>query len=136
MRYSVVTGDPNDFKDNGFTLRVVHHDPPRRAEFFIVMTMYNEDDTLFVRTMHGVMKSIGYLCKRDRKDHFAHAERDRGHRGLPGGHRDQRSQWQTTFRPYIRVYSLKDVEKDANLLFSVSFYAKVAVTEPNKIEGA
>ncbi|KAH9011455.1 chitin synthase 2 [Lactarius hengduanensis] len=27
--------------------------------------MYNEDDTLFARTMHGVMKNIAYLCKRD-----------------------------------------------------------------------
>ena len=30
------------------------------------MTMYNEDDSLFTRTMHGIMKSIPYLCKRDR----------------------------------------------------------------------
>ena len=66
MRYSAATGDPNDFKDNGFTLRQVHYDPPRRTELFIVMTMYNEDDGLFTRTMHGVMKNIAYLCKRDR----------------------------------------------------------------------
>ncbi len=30
------------------------------------MTMYNEDDSLFTRTMHGVMRNIAYLCKRDR----------------------------------------------------------------------
>jgi hypothetical protein len=30
------------------------------------MTMYNEDDGLFTTTMHGVMKNIAYLCKRDR----------------------------------------------------------------------
>ena len=30
------------------------------------MAMYNEDDSLFTRTMHGVMKNIAYLCKRDR----------------------------------------------------------------------
>jgi len=66
MRYSAATGDPNDFKDGGFTLRQVHYDPPRRTELFIVMTMYNEDDGLFTRTMHGVMKNIAYLCKRDR----------------------------------------------------------------------
>jgi hypothetical protein len=30
------------------------------------MTMYNEDDSLFKKTMHGVMKNIAYLCKRDR----------------------------------------------------------------------
>jgi chitin synthase len=65
MRYSAATGDPNDFQNNGFTLRQVHYDPPRRTELFIVMTMYNEDDSLFTRTMHGVMKNIAYICKRD-----------------------------------------------------------------------
>jgi chitin synthase len=44
----------------------VHYDPPRRTVLFIVMTIYNEDDSLFTRTMHGVMKNIAYLCKRDR----------------------------------------------------------------------
>ena len=66
IRYSAATGDPNDFKDNGFTLRQVHYDPPRRTELCIVMAMYDEDDSLFTRTMHGVMKNIAYLCKRDR----------------------------------------------------------------------
>jgi Chitin synthase len=31
-----------------------------------VMTMYNEDEELFCRTMHGVIKNIAHLCKRDR----------------------------------------------------------------------
>jgi chitin synthase len=66
LRYSAVTGDPNDFKDNGFHLRQELFDPPRRTELFIVITMYNEDDSLFTRMMHGVMKNIAYLCKRDR----------------------------------------------------------------------
>ncbi|KZV65081.1 glycosyltransferase family 2 protein [Peniophora sp. CONT] len=66
MRYSAATCDPNDFKDSGFTLRQVHYDPPRRTELFIVLTMYNEDDSLFTRTMHGVMKNIQHLCTRDR----------------------------------------------------------------------
>jgi chitin synthase len=66
MRYSAATCDPNDFKDEGFTLRQVHYDPPRRTELFIVMTMYNEDEELFTRSMHGVMKNIAHLCKRDR----------------------------------------------------------------------
>ncbi len=66
MRYSAATCDPNDFKDEGFTLRQVLYDPPRRTELFIVMTMYNEDEELFCRTMHGVMKNIAHLCKRDR----------------------------------------------------------------------
>jgi chitin synthase len=66
LRYSAATGDPNDFKDNGFHLRQELFDPPRRTELFIVITMYNEDDGLFTRTMHGVMKNIAYLYKRDR----------------------------------------------------------------------
>jgi chitin synthase len=66
MRYSAATCDPNDFKDDGFTLRQVHYDPPRRTELFIVLTMYNEDEELFCRTMHGVIKNIAHLCKRDR----------------------------------------------------------------------
>ena len=66
MRYSAATCDPNDFKEAGFTLRQVHYDPPRKTELFIVMTMYNEDEELFCRTMHGVMKNVAHLCKRDR----------------------------------------------------------------------
>jgi chitin synthase len=66
MRYSAATCDPNDFKDDGFTLRQVHYDPPRRTELFIVMTMYNEDEELFTRSMHGVIKNVAHLCKRDR----------------------------------------------------------------------
>ena len=66
MRYSAATCDPNDFKDSGFTLRQVLYDPPRRTELFIVLTMYNEDEELFARSMHGVMKNVAHLCKRER----------------------------------------------------------------------
>ena len=66
MRYSAATCDPNDFMKEGFTLRQLHYDPPRRTELFIVMTMYNEDEELFCRSMHGVMKNIAHLCTRDR----------------------------------------------------------------------
>ncbi|KIK98524.1 glycosyltransferase family 2 protein [Paxillus rubicundulus Ve08.2h10] len=66
MRYSAATCDPNDFQNSRFTLRQGHYDPPRRTELFIVMTMYNEDEELFCRSMHGVIKNIAHLCKRDR----------------------------------------------------------------------
>ncbi|KAL5482358.1 CHS4_2 [Sanghuangporus weigelae] len=66
MRYSAATCDPNEFMNEGFTLRQVLYEPPRRTELFIVMTMYNEDDELFTRTMHGVMKNIAHLCTRNR----------------------------------------------------------------------
>jgi chitin synthase len=65
MRYSAATCDPNNFSDEGYTLRQIHYDPPRRTELFIVMMMYNEDEELFAWTMHGVMKNVAHLCKRD-----------------------------------------------------------------------
>ncbi|KAH9059857.1 hypothetical protein EDB87DRAFT_1684135 [Lactarius vividus] len=64
--YSATAGNPNDFKDNGFTPRKVHHDPPRRTGLFVVMIMYSEGDTLFACTMHGLTENIAYLCKWDR----------------------------------------------------------------------
>ncbi|KAG8843903.1 Chitin synthase, class 1 [Tulasnella sp. 330] len=66
MRYTAATCDPNDFEEEKYTLRQVLYDPPRRTELFIVMTMYNEDEELFARTMHGVMKNVAHLCTRDR----------------------------------------------------------------------
>ena len=39
---------------------------PRHTELFIVVTMYNEDEILFTRTMAGVFKNIHYLCSRTR----------------------------------------------------------------------
>lgn len=66
MRYSAATCDPNNFMEEGYTLRQVLYDPPRRTELFIVLTMYNEDEELFCRTMHGVMKNVAHLCTRDR----------------------------------------------------------------------
>ncbi|KAF9968391.1 Chitin synthase, class 1 [Mortierella alpina] len=80
MRYTAVTCDPNDFAHNNYTLRPKMLN--RETELFIVMTMYNslfflfiymymfliiqEDEILFCRTMHGVMKNISHLCARDR----------------------------------------------------------------------
>ncbi|KAI1315891.1 Chitin synthase, class 1 [Mortierella claussenii] len=64
MRYTAVTCDPNEFSHQNYTLRPKMLN--RETELFIVMTMYNEDEILFCRTMHGVMKNISHLCARDR----------------------------------------------------------------------
>ncbi|ORZ17345.1 chitin synthase 2 [Absidia repens] len=64
MRYTGATCDPKDFGEEGYTLRQQLLD--RKTELFIVLTMYNEDEVLFARTMHGVMKNIAHLCTRDR----------------------------------------------------------------------
>ncbi|WWC68306.1 uncharacterized protein I206_102230 [Kwoniella pini CBS 10737] len=66
MRYTAVTCDPNDFVEDKYTLRQKLYDPPRQVELFIVITMYNEDDVLFCRTMRGIMQNIAHLCTRSK----------------------------------------------------------------------
>ncbi|KAM3075045.1 hypothetical protein ACMFMG_007495 [Clarireedia jacksonii] len=64
MRYSAATCDPSEFFEERFTLRQKLFAKPRHTELFIVVTMYNEDDVLFARTMHGVFKNIEFMCSR------------------------------------------------------------------------
>ncbi|KAI1097910.1 glycosyltransferase family 2 protein [Jackrogersella minutella] len=64
MRYTAATCDPNDFYNENFTLRQKLFSKSRHTELFIVITMYNEDDILFARTMIGVLKNIEYMCSR------------------------------------------------------------------------
>lgn len=64
MRYSAATCDPAQFVDGRFTLRQMLFQRPRTTELFIVVTMYNEDEILFSRTMAGVFKNIHYLCSK------------------------------------------------------------------------
>ncbi|KAK0108309.1 Chitin synthase, class 1 [Cadophora gregata] len=64
MRYTAATCDPSDFYEERFTLRQRLFAKPRHTELFIVVTMYNEDDVLFARTMSGVFKNIEYMCSR------------------------------------------------------------------------
>lgn len=65
MRYSAATCDPSEFYEQNFTLRQKLFSKPRHTELFIVVTMYNEDEILFARTMIGVFKNIEYMCKRN-----------------------------------------------------------------------
>ncbi|CAJ0903974.1 2505_t:CDS:2 [Entrophospora sp. SA101] len=37
----------------------------RKTEIMIVMTMYNEDDQLFIKTMSSAIKNVAHLCSRD-----------------------------------------------------------------------
>ncbi|TFK26540.1 chitin synthase [Coprinopsis marcescibilis] len=61
-RYTAVTCDPDEFEKKGFFLR--QNETGRRTELFIVITMYNEDEVLFCRTLYGVMRNISHLCTR------------------------------------------------------------------------
>lgn len=64
MRYTAATCDPDDFVRNKYSLRPYLYG--RQTELFIVLTMYNEDEVLFVRTMNAVIKNIAFLCSRTR----------------------------------------------------------------------
>lgn len=66
MRYTAATGDPDDFAAKKFTLRQRLFAKPRHTELFIVVTMYNEEDELFARTMAGVIKNIEFMNSRSR----------------------------------------------------------------------
>ncbi|KAI9497204.1 chitin synthase 1 [Zychaea mexicana] len=64
MRYTAVTCDPDEVPYKNYELRQQIYQ--RETEIFIVITMYNEDEILFARTMHGVMKNVAHLCKQSR----------------------------------------------------------------------
>lgn len=64
MRYTAVTCDPDDFTLKGYKLRQNIGSTARDTELFICVTMYNENEIDFTRTMHGVMRNISHFCSR------------------------------------------------------------------------
>jgi chitin synthase len=66
MRYTAVTCDPDDFVKRGYLLRQSIDPTRRETELFICITMYNEDEHCFTRTMHGVMRNIAHFCSRSK----------------------------------------------------------------------
>lgn len=66
MRYTAVTCDPDDFVLKGYKLRQNIGSTTRDTELFICITMYNEDELDFTRTMHGVMRNISHFCSRSK----------------------------------------------------------------------
>ncbi|KAH7376618.1 chitin synthase A [Plectosphaerella cucumerina] len=66
MRYTAVTCDPDDFVERGYKLRQSIGRTARETELFICITMYNEDEIGFTRTMHAVMKNIAHFCSRSK----------------------------------------------------------------------
>ena len=64
MRYTAVTCDPDDFVVNGYKLRQNIGSTMRETELFICVTMYNEGEIEFTRTMHGIMRNIAHFCSR------------------------------------------------------------------------
>jgi len=66
MRYTAVTCDPDDFVGRGYKLRQNIGRTARETELFICVTMYNEDEYGFTRTMYAVMKNISHFCARNK----------------------------------------------------------------------
>ncbi|KAI9760280.1 MAG: Chitin synthase, class 2 [Chaenotheca gracillima] len=66
MRYTAVTCDPDDFVERGYKLRQNIGSTMRETELFICVTMYNEDEIDFTRTMHAVMRNISHFCSRSK----------------------------------------------------------------------
>ncbi|EHK23187.1 glycosyltransferase family 2 protein [Trichoderma virens Gv29-8] len=62
-RYTAITCGPDEFIDEGFTLRQALFASPRRIKIMINVYMYNEDDIIFAKTMMSVFNNIQYLCK-------------------------------------------------------------------------
>ncbi|PGH00192.1 chitin synthase 1 [Polytolypa hystricis UAMH7299] len=64
MRYTAVTCDPDDFVVKGYKLRQNFGSTMRETELFVCVTMYNESEIDFTRTMHGIMRNISHFCSR------------------------------------------------------------------------
>lgn len=64
MRYTAVTCDPDDFVSRGYQLRQNISNTNRETELFICVTMYNENEIDFTRTIHAVMKNVSHFCSR------------------------------------------------------------------------
>lgn len=62
LTYTAVVGDPDEFLDRGYSLRQC--ELKRSTEIFIVVTMYNEDQTLFLKTFQSLKRNIEHLCKK------------------------------------------------------------------------
>jgi chitin synthase len=79
MRYSAATCDPDEFTiENGWSLRT--HMYNRETELLIAVTSYNEDKTLYARTLHGVMLNIRDICKTKQSKYWRRSAEE----GVPG----------------------------------------------------
>ena len=79
MRYSAATCDPDEFSvENGWSLRTQMYN--RETELLIAVTSYNEDKTLYARTLHGVMLNIRDICKTKQSKYWRRSAEE----GVPG----------------------------------------------------
>jgi chitin synthase len=82
MRYTAATCDPDDFTEaNGWSLRQKMW--ARQTDLLIAVTSYNEDKTLYARTLHGVMLNIRDICKTKQSKYWRRTAEE----GSPGWQR-------------------------------------------------
>lgn len=82
MRYTAATCDPDDFTEaNGWSLRQKLW--ARQTDVLIAVTSYNEDKTLYARTLHGVMVNIRDICKTKQSKYWRRTAEE----GSPGWQR-------------------------------------------------
>ena len=82
MRYTAATCDPDDFSEaTGYSLRTKLYN--RQTELLIAVTSYNEDKTLYARTLHGVMLNIRDICKTKQSKYWRRSAEE----GVPGWQR-------------------------------------------------
>jgi chitin synthase len=63
LRYSAIVGDPDTFQREGYTLR--QQENGQKTELLVIVTMYNEDHELFLKTWGALQRNIQYLCKKN-----------------------------------------------------------------------
>lgn len=79
MRYTAATCDPDEFSEaTGYSLRTKMYN--RQTELLIAVTSYNEDKTLYARTLHGVMLNIRDICKTKASKYWRRSAEE----GVPG----------------------------------------------------
>ncbi|CAL1701071.1 unnamed protein product [Somion occarium] len=79
VRYTAATVDPDDFSEaSGYSLRTKIYN--RQTELLIAVTSYNEDKTLYARTLHGVMLNIRDICKTKQSKYWRRTAEE----GVPG----------------------------------------------------
>ncbi|SMN20273.1 similar to Saccharomyces cerevisiae YBR038W CHS2 Chitin synthase II [Maudiozyma saulgeensis] len=64
MRYTACTVDPDEFQNEGYSLRFAEMN--RECQIVVCVTMYNEDKYALARTLHSIMKNVSHLCRRKR----------------------------------------------------------------------
>ncbi|KAF8627199.1 hypothetical protein AX15_004516 [Amanita polypyramis BW_CC] len=79
VKYTAATCDPDEFSEaNGYSLRTKLYN--RSTEMLIAVTSYNEDKTLYARTLHGVMLNIRDICKTKQSKYWRRTAEE----GTPG----------------------------------------------------